>query len=227
MNTSIEIINLLTEFKFSQQDTNALHQQIDDLFDICQELTSDYDESHDVNHHLEVLKNALGITVQLESKSIELITIVIFASILHDIVDTKYLTDIEIKRRKLIIFLNERSKIVNKSDVLWVIDNISFSSEVKYGYPTHPNPIVQLARDIVSDADKLESIGDIGIHRCIVYTQAINPNLSPQDINNLVIQHCHDKLIKIKDQYMRTIPGKTMAIPRHDIIAKFIRDIIF
>ena len=222
MNTPVEIINLLTEFKFSQQDTNILHQQIDDLFDICQELTHNYDESHDVNHHLEVLRNALSIMIQLESKSIELITLVIFASTLHDIVDTKYPTDVGIKRRKLIIFLNERSKIVNKNDVIWVIDNISFSNEVKFGYPTHPNPIVQLARDIVSDADKLESIGDIGIHRCTIYTKAINPNLSSQDINKLVIQHCHDKLIKIKDQYMRTMPGKTMAIPRHDIIAKFL-----
>ena len=96
------------------------------------------------------------------------------------------------------------------------IDNntpIDFSKELGYLNAT--------VRDIVSDADKCEAIGQLGLYRCIEYTQHVykqkNQTDMPYDcLKSDVINHSNDKLLRLKDGFIRTKTGKIMAEKLHD-----------
>ena len=215
----------------------------------CFDLTSDYDESHNLRHHVSVLTNALEIfsyeylhggqvaeprnlglgccpTSQAQVNPARgelkrLRKIIIYASLLHDTIDHKYPTNLEDKNFVLQDFLQE--KLGDEwLDVKWVIDNISYTKEVKNGYPQHSDPIVQIARDIVSDADKLEAIGLTGIIRCQQFNKANNPSTSEENIVQIVVEHCNEKLLKLKDNFIKTNHGKLMAVPLHQMIADYV-----
>ena len=207
-------------------------EEFNQIINFCAQLTNNYDESHDVMHHITVYKYAMVIFDKLNvaqwiSKTIsttdynDLLEMITYSTLLHDTIDHKYPVDLEIKMQKLDDFLAQ--KLDRATDVKWIIDNISYSKEVKFGYPSHPNNLVQLARDIVSDADKLDAIGMLGIERCKKFTIAFNPETTDDDeIMSLVIEHCHEKLLKLKDDFIRTVPGKQMAEAKQLEMIEFI-----
>lgn len=199
--------------------------QLYDILCICHDLTKDYpDESHNLQHHLDVFGNAMhiysDIGIQAEWKN-DAIILITYATLLHDTIDRKYPKNMETKIIKLHNFIETVLPKKHSDNVMWIMKNISYSTEVKNGYPVHNDPLVQLVRDIVSDADKIEALGEMGLKRCREYTKSENPELSYDEIEQLVLQHCHDKLLKLKDQYIRTIPGKKIAEPVHKIIVDY------
>ena len=190
-----------------------------DLFSIlnlCSECTKNYDNSHGYDHHIKVFQNCIEIlediihTIPSQNNKDFLLKLITFSSLLHDTIDHKYQNN---NREILEKFLSEKLNSEEFNYVFWIIDNISYSKEVKNGYPVHINELVQLARNIVSDADKLEAIGIIGIERCKEYTESKNPTADKDTITNLVIQHYHEKL-KTLDNYIHTDKGRNLAIPR-------------
>ncbi|XWV26960.1 hd superfamily [Tupanvirus soda lake] len=204
--------------------------EVYDILNLCAALTIEYDESHDIVHHFNVFKNCIDILVALQNNGEldtnhndfnYLLRLITYASLLHDTVDHKYKNNYEQKKSQLNIFLDTRAALISK-DILWIIDNISYSKEVKNGYPLHENKLIQLARNIVSDADKIEALGIQGIYRCKQYTIAINPNFPEESITKLVVEHCHDKLLKLTEFFIRTTPGKEMAIPLHQEIVQYV-----
>ena len=42
----------------------------------------------------------------------------------------------------------------------------------------------EILRDIVSDADKLEAIGEAGVMRCYQYQQEVHPSLSSEEVSS-------------------------------------------
>jgi HD superfamily phosphodiesterase len=216
----------------------ANHYEIDDafvkkmhnVFDLTVELTNDYDESHDINHHVDVYKNAVIILESFGDANQMCITdgehdnlcdLLMYSSLLHDTIDHKYKNHLE---EKIILVNNFLKNVAGEKwiDIKWIIDNISYTKEQKNGYPYHPNKIVSLARDIVSDSDKLEALGQKGLKRCYQYTIASNGGISIEKATPLVIEHCHEKLLKLKDNYIRTAKGKEMANPLHMILVDFV-----
>jgi uncharacterized protein len=203
-------------------------EKVLNAIELCEKLTATYDESHDYKHHVQVLKNAMNIFNEMYPKKSStkpeydmLRTMIFYAAILHDTIDSKYPEGLIEKTKTLETFLDDCCP--NESEhIKWIINNMSYSKEKKNGYPNHFNNIVQLARDIVSDADKLEAIGEIGLVRCRQFTVAMNPNASDEAVTKLVVQHCHDKLLLLKSQYIRTPHGKKLAEPRHAVIQKFV-----
>lgn len=200
------------------------------LFDIlclCSGLTSDYDESHDVKHHVDVYKNAITIFFlsdvldTQESDRIYLFKLITLSSLLHDTIDHKYKNNLDAKINKLNLFLIDNYGC-EWPDVKWIINNISYSKEVKIGYPLHENRWIRLARDVVSDADKIEALGERGILRCKQFSMATNPTATDSEIIKLVIEHCHEKLLRLKDHFIRTVIGKQMAEPAHQVIVDFV-----
>lgn len=196
----------------------------------CFSLTRDYDESHNLKHHVSVLTNSLEIfsyeflhggKIAEPRDLVRLRKIIIYASLLHDTIDYKYPHNLEKKKEILDIFLKEKLES-EWLDVKWVIDNISYSKEVKTGYPHHSDAIVQIARDIVSDADKIEALGEIGIQRCRQYSKETNKLASDEEITRIVVEHCHEKLLRLKDNFIRTCHGKLMAESRHQVIVDFV-----
>ena len=201
--------------------------QLISILEICIDLTKDYDKSHDIIHHINVMINAITIhthtNLSLAPKDKDrVLKLIVYASLLHDTIDHKYPTNIDTKIIRLNTFLKKELG-GDWSDVKWIIDNISYSKEIKNGYPIHSDPIIQLSRDIVSDADKLEAIGSVGFMRCYQFTKISNPLANEDKLSSLVIEHCHDKLLKLKDNFIRTNYGKLMAEPLHQILLDYVK----
>jgi HD superfamily phosphodiesterase len=151
----------------------------------------------------------------------------------HDIADHKYVQDpnskgIEEELRKH--FSDKAS-----ASLMNVIDAVSFSKERKAreaaGTPETPQSFVEklgkvgsLLRDIISDADKLEAIGSIGVQRCLQYTKEstlkkTGSEPTPEQLVLDLVQHGEEKLfIMLKHQYIRTSAGRAFAEPLHAIM---------
>ena len=187
---------------------------------LCMELTKTYDESHNVQHHIDVFRNAMIIVADIDIKNRRMIEMITYSALLHDTIDNKYKENLEEKREILKKFL-DAVVTIERQNIQWVIDNISYSKEVRNGYPEHTDPIVQQVRDIVSDADKLEAIGNIGIERCKQYTMAFNSNLTEEELVAEVIKHCNEKLLRLSEHFIRTKKGKELAAPLHQQIVEY------
>jgi len=206
--------------------------------DLCEVLTKPYDESHDANHHCQVTLHALEIIsslselpcyfdkelyfVDIDVNIDRLTKLVLPVVLLHDVIDRKYPESFEENNKALKIFINKH--VTEADNALWIINNMSFNKEYKCGYPIHPNNdvLVQFARDIASDADKLEALGEIGIKRCKLYNSILYKDRDEEFIMGKVINYCHNKLLHLKDKYIRTCKGKKMAEDPHDYIVTFV-----
>lgn len=201
--------------------------KINKAINLCENLTSSYDSSHNLVHHFKVCETALEILCACGLETMQnlesLTNLIIYSALLHDTIDHKYMFNIKHKIKVLKSFLKE-NLAEDWINIKWIIDNVSYSKEVKSGYPTHSNNLILLARDIVSDADKIQAIGQVGIDRCKTLCKVLNPHLSDPEINRLVVIHCQEKLIKLKDFFIRTPAGKELAKKDHDIIVAFIEN---
>ena len=62
-----------------------------------------------------------------------------------------------------------------------------------------------IVRNIVSDADKLEAIGEIGVNRCCQYTrEKYGEDLSKEKLVSYVKEHCEEKLFLLSEKYIKT-----------------------
>lgn len=173
------------------------------------------DDTHGIDHVLRVYELAKQIRWAGGDKIDKLIMEV---AILHDAYDHKYPNSIANK--------TYISDIYGK-DVVDVIDHISYSSEVSYHIQS-PDVSINLsrmrwlknlttntliARNVVSDADKLEAIGRRGIDRCIDFIKHRHPEIihDDQQINIMLKQHYDEKLKILAQYYIVTEKGKQMA----------------
>jgi uncharacterized protein len=175
--------------------------------------TKHFDESHDFNHACQVYKNAKHIaSIEFPFYHDDILQ---FACLLHDVCDHKY--DNTLSKEDLHKFIREHMVDEEKADVVIdIINNISYSQEVKGLRKTVPLPWT-IYQDIVSDADKLEALGHVGLERCIAFTKARGGKV-PED----VVAHCHEKLLKLKDNFIRTKVGKQLAQEGHKVIEEYV-----
>jgi HD superfamily phosphodiesterase len=138
---------------------------------------------------------------------------------LHDIADHKYDHDGTLEQR-LDAFGD--ANISNYNEIKQVIKYVSFSTENKAiiaGTPLNFPAILGVyyahIRDIVSDADKLEAIGIVGIQRCIEYTTHTNPTYTHAQVISDVKKHADEKLLRLASQFIKTPAARTIAARRH------------
>ncbi len=183
---------------------------------------------HDFQHIERVLKNAERILAdEAEADG----TVVRLAAILHDVDDYKLGTD---GQRALRFFRENNVSAELAQKVLNVIGAISFS---KSGSSPDFETIEQ---KIVSDADKLDAMGAVGVCRTVMYSAATgralfnaaelpNENLTPEEYKNKnrkgnhSINHFFDKLLKLKGA-MQTETGRRMAAQRHKFMVVFLEE---
>ena len=190
------------------------------------------DESHGHSHMEKVALNSIKILLKLDDLS--LLTennykLIVFTSWLHDISDHKYDSNGKLKSIRdnfIKYFCNDSETNL----IIDIIESISYSKEKKEidrGTPIDWKKKFgeyQLIRNIVSDADKLEAIGKIGIIRCIEYSNHKNKlkykNKSVEEINKIVKddvnKHAEEKLLKLKDDFIHTKSGKELAQILHN-----------
>jgi HD superfamily phosphodiesterase len=204
--------------------TSQLHQ-------FCAEATFGRDKSHGVEHMDQVRDNAIAIwkkesegSPSLNSKRI--LSLVIAAAQLHDVADHKYGQT----TAQLASVMNELQKHFSMSDVellMSIMDKTSYSKEAKIRKSTGAWPTWhelgeegRLVRNIVSDADKLEAIGMIGVQRCLQYSFEKDSSTSASQLLDHLVEHSAEKLFLLKDQYIRTKSGKEMAECPHEVMVR-------
>lgn len=181
---------------------------------------------HDFEHILRVLHNA-EVILKGEKDCDEIA--VKMGAILHDVDDYK----VDKNGHKVEAFLKENcddKELSNK--VKKIVETISFSS-------SGSNPdFDMIEQKIVSDADKLDAMGAMGVCRAVIYSAVTNrklfdndelpkDNLSYEEYKdkmrkgNHTINHFFDKLLKLKGA-MQTKTGKLEAKKRHKFMISFL-----
>lgn len=201
---------------------------IDLVISFVKEQTRDYDTSHDYYHAERVATTSFSIMKEMHDHPFTSseTKVVIFSSFVHDVCDRKYI-DPEEGKKKIERFLGENGLCSKDEvdDILLIIDNMSFSKEVKQGYPEHLREDLKLLRDIVSDSDKIDALGERGKDRCIEVSKKFHPNESHEVYLRMLKEHCKEKLLLLKDNYIRTFPGKRLSEEGHNYLLNFIKNI--
>lgn len=183
---------------------------------------------HDFEHILRVLANVERILAEeVNADSL----VVRLAAILHDVDDYK-LSAYGMRVQK---FLQENSVLEGVAEK--VIDTIGAISFSKSGSSPKFETIEQ---KIVSDADKLDAMGAIGVCRTVMYSVATarplfdasefpTENLTAEEYKNKnrkgnhAINHFFDKLLKLKST-MQTEVGRREAERRHKFMLLFLNE---
>lgn len=176
----------------------------------------DYDSGHDWWHIERVRRMAL--LINRKESGIDPFNVEI-AALLHDSADSKFITgDIYKRYEDVMIFMEKNGMNRITEQVINVIRNISFSN--KMPADTLSNPLLH----VISDADKLDALGAIGIARAFNYggfrnNLIFNPD-NRQQIST-TIGHFYHKLLKLKDM-MYTETGRCLAVERHKFLEVFL-----
>ena len=215
-----------------------------------------WDSSHDYQHASRVTKTIMTSCSELrptvEGVSDEDVSLVaVVAGLAHDLIDPKYVADCDSAATQLRSELLECGMANELIDgVLLVIQNMSYSKEKRFGVDYAKLGRWGEIRDIVSDADKIDALGQIGIHRCEEFARklhadrftrenddrgdcftrengeqsdrGISSELDADTLRKEVVKHCHEKLLHLLPEYIRTEPGKRLAAPLHQEIVTWV-----
>lgn len=161
--------------------------------------------------------------------------IVQLAALLHDVADWKF------NKNNLKAGSNVSRKWLSKlcldertiREVCYIVENISFKgARVKSDMRTKEGEVVQ-------DADRLDSLGAIGIARTFAYgghkgRKIYDPDIKPilhksfeeySNAKSSSINHFYEKLLLLKD-LMNTKTGKKIAQKRHRFLKIFLREFL-
>jgi hypothetical protein len=229
----------------NQSITNTakvLHTCTAFVTEICQDRE---DNAHKIDHAKIVAHLAQKIIqsdhserarVILNKPTVELCGVV--TGFIHDVLDHKYPDITGERRRKLLEFIQSLriigydGKIIGE-ELINIADYVSYSKEnnaILAGTPldfesllNSPNlPYASYIRDAVSDADKLDAIGENGLPRLIdhskhVFTKNHGREPTHNELKSTILSHANEKLLRLKNHFIRTQVGKDLAESAHDI----------
>ena len=201
----------------------GLHMSVYEFLDYA---TEHFDKSHDAVHAKTVYSNATKIANNLIKHNSDLKNkfnqcLFQFCALLHDVVDHKYIKlGKSITREHLAKYIDFRLGYENRAVFFDVIDNISYSKQ-KSGTAKVLDDINRVYQIAVSDADKLEALGETGIQRCYEFAKVLNPSADEETITTKVVEHCYDKLLGLH-KYIESDLGKQLAKPLTDYIQNFV-----
>jgi hypothetical protein len=143
----------------------------------------------------------------------------ITAAWLHDVADHKYDYDGTLEQR---LDAFGAANIPNYAEIKEVIKYVSYSTEHKAILAGTPLDFKQILgdyysniRDIVSDADKLESIGVKGMERSLIYNTDTNPTFTRTQVIAEVRKIYDEKLVKLATQFIKTPTARDIAQKEH------------
>jgi len=201
----------------------------DKLSNFVAEITRGRDESHGHSHMKTVAETAIRILESIKDEEFVRANRdrVLIVAWLHDVADHKYdkTGSLNAKMEKFVYGLGLNGR--DADFIIMCVNMVSFSKEVKWGrgYYREFLPMDwQLVRDIVSDADKLEAIGDIGLERCIHYTLEFFSDLDEEGVLQHAWEHAKDKLLRLAPEYILTAKGRELAWPKHAFMMLWFRE---
>lgn len=179
-----------------------------------------YDSSHDFQHCLRVLALAKHILAEeLKANPWKKLhkPAVLLGALLHDVGDKKYAQPGENAEQLVSDLLAKNGcppRFIAKMSM--IIENVSFSNEVKR--PQLVKAIIAAHPElaIVQDADRLDAIGAVGIARTFAFGAVKAPDRGLEGS----IEHFTDKLEKLESM-MKTETGKQLAQERTERLETF------
>ena len=182
--------------------------------EFSKKIMKEYDLSHDYNHIIRVKNMALKIAEKEkldETSKFE----IILGALTHDIADHKYSNDK--KEQENVIFNLYKNKLDKKiiENISYIACNTSLSKEVA-NIDNIDNTNIKLK--CVQDADRIDSLGSIGIFRYIIYGILKNKSNIEDIITNIKNRS------KLLMKFIKTSYGKKIAKKKYKIIKKFIKD---
>jgi len=215
------------------------------------EYMAQLDVSHDWLHiqrvrrtGRELLKQYEGQKIQPDSEIVEL------ACLLHDVGDFKYSGSKVAARETLENFFQEcgvPNEVAER--VITIIENMSFRKELEQLEKgicdtlsgTDDEVQRRLELWVVQDADRLDSIGSIGIARCFSFSAVRNTPLHGDNLDEILDmgiassdaynrrtksrnahEHFYEKLLHLKKLF-KTPKGREMAEERHEMMLSFLK----
>jgi len=182
------------------------------------EYMKDNDGSHDFEHVERVRKISQLIATSIEYKDDD--NMLDLLALLHDYEDHKYkkIDNISFKDLEEFLLHECELELTKVEKIIQYIPLISYSKNMKHITSSNDIlPQVDIIVQIVSDADKIDALGAIGIARCFAYTGYTKQSLQKG------IDHFEEKLFKL--QYcMYTELGKQMAKSSTDIMKEFVNN---
>jgi uncharacterized protein len=189
--------------------------------DFAKDYMKNYDDSHSFEHVMRVknMATTLAISVNLSEEQIFIIQL---AALTHDINDSKYSnnkddTQENILRAFFNNLIDDRDKIEN---IIRIACNVSLSVELaNTNNDTKPSSSYKsIELDCVRDADRIDSLGAIGISR--YFTFGIVKKQS--NISN-IIENIENRT-NILMNNINTDMGKKISREKYKIIRMFIED---
>ena len=191
------------------------------------ELAFDH-SGHDFAHAERVYQNALSIQKE-EGGNLKIISA---AALLHDTVDSKLFPNPLPQQEKIRALLNENSYSDGEmQEIFKIITTMSWHLK------DHLQEEPSLEQKIVTDADRLEALGAIGIIRCIEYGTTRNrpfyerKNLKKDEEGHWSfgeesetdLSHFYVKLLKLEASFY-TAAGKKEAHRRSEFLRAFLEE---
>ncbi len=188
---------------------------IDNTIIFVKEFMKDYDESHNFAHVIRVKDQATLIAIN-EELTVDEIFEVQLGALTHDINDHKYNNDKFTQEEILKDFFKDK---LDKQIIINIINiacNVSLSKEILL--KSINNDIICKKLDCVRDADRIDSLGSIGITRYIIYGIKKKDSNINDIINNIEIR------TNVLINHIRTNLGKEIAKKKYKLIKDFIED---
>lgn len=151
---------------------------------------------------------------------------------LHDTIDEKICADPEavIAQIKQLLPQADFTEL-EVQDILFTIQHMSFSQNIEHHYQ------LPVSGEYVQDADRIESLGAMGIARAFTYGGAhenaiYDPEIKPQKLvshdqyrehTETTINHFYEKLFQLED-LMNTAGGKKEAHRRTEFMRAFVKE---
>ena len=209
----------------------VMKENINSLKQYVKAYTKGETTGHDWWHIERVYNNAISIAIEEKNCKKYLVEII---SLMHDLCDHKFFKGNIEEEIKRILILSNLYKNLEKNEIANIIDsckNLGFSSNIEC------KKKLSIEGQIVQDADRLDSIGAIGIARTFTYGGAIkrsiyNPDIgiieihNQEEYNNLKrhsINHFYEKLLKVP-KLMNTKKGKELAKVRNGFMENYLKE---
>jgi uncharacterized protein len=173
-----------------------------------------YDDSHSFEHALRVKNMATRLAIAENLKD-EQIFIIQLAALTHDVNDSKYNNNSEDTQENILrgLFNNLINDKILLENIINTACNVSLSIEL-----ANKNNIKSIELDCVRDADRIDSLGAIGISR--YFTYGIVKRQS--DISS-IIENIENRT-NILMNNISTDMGKKISSEKYKIIRMFIED---
>ena len=185
--------------------------------EFAKDYMKDYDDSHSFAHVIRVANMATKIALS-ENLSEDQIFIIQLAALTHDINDSKYKEDTDDTQqdilRKFFNNLFEDKDIIK--NIVNIACNVSLSVELSDNNYDYCKDCIEL--DCVRDADRIDSLGSVGISRYFMYGIVKNKSNISDIINNI------ENRTNIIMNTIKTNMGRNISYEKYKVIQMFIED---